>query len=318
MPASQNPWGTRTASTLLTICVIVAYAVFIEWFWGWAEILYRWQEAGWMTLALAMTLLLATYVLRTWRIHDYFPLETQGHFPRLLQLVQVHNLLNVMLPFRSGEVSFPLLMKQEFGLSFARASAALLVMRLLDLHALLAAAGVGLALERQQPVIWGLWGLFAGLPVLGFLMRGPLFRFLEGVLPPRLDRLLQEIKAGLPADAKAFGRAWGATLINWFVKIAVLAWVLALLADIPLASAFGGALGGELSSVLPVHAPGGVGTYPAGITAGALSFGADHAEGALAVLGKAAVNVHLLIIVSSVVGTLLSVLVARGKARAEN
>jgi uncharacterized membrane protein YbhN (UPF0104 family) len=314
MPARQKPWFRRYATTLVTIGAVLAYAGFIEWFWGWGDILRRWQDAGWMALSTAMILLLATYVLRTWRIHDYFPDETQGRFSQLLRLVQVHNLLNVMLPFRSGELSFPLLMKAEFGISVARASSALLVMRLLDLHALLAAAGVGLALESKKPIIWMAWGLFALLPALGFALRAPIFRLLHGLLPEKLETLLQEIEAGLPADPAAFYRAWSATLINWFVKIAVLAWVLALLADIPLASAFGGALGGELSSVLPVHAPGGVGTYPAGITAGALSFGADHAEGALALLGKAAVNAHLLIIVSSIVGTLVSMLVARGRA----
>ena len=50
---------------------------------------------------------------------------------------------------------------------------------------------------------------------------------------------------------------------------------------------FGGALGGELSSVLPVHAPAGVGTYPAGITAGAISFGAATDKSALELLGSA-------------------------------
>ncbi|WP_165220970.1 lysylphosphatidylglycerol synthase transmembrane domain-containing protein [Affinirhizobium pseudoryzae] len=314
MLASRKPWLIRNATSLVTLASVAAYILFIQWFWGWGDILARWQEAGWQTLAVAMLLLLSTYVLRTWRIHDYFPRETAGHFRRLLRLVQVHNLLNVMMPFRSGEVSFPLLMRKEFGVSLPRATSALLVMRLLDLHALLAAAGFGLALEKGHALAWLLWLAFAAAPALGFGLRRPLFRLLHGAVPSRLEKLLSEVEAGLPVDGLAFFRAWGVTLVNWSVKVAVLAWVLVLLGDLNLGPAFGGALGGELSSVLPVHAPGGVGTYPAGITAGALGFGADHAEGALAVLGKAAVNAHLLIIVSSVVGTLLSMLVARGAA----
>lgn len=318
MPARRKSAIKTHGATLVTLGAVLAYGIFIEWFWGWGEIVRRWQDAGWAMLCTAMGLLLSTYVLRTWRIHDYFPTETRGQFPRLLRLVQVHNLLNVMLPFRSGEVSFPLLMKQEFGVSFTRASAALLVMRLLDLHALLAAAGAGLLLEKGGLLLWVGWVFFALLPAFAFALRRPLFRLLHGVLPGKLQRMLGEVEAGLPLNTLAFIRAWMATLINWFVKIAVLAWVLLLLADIPLGSAFGGALGGELSSVLPVHAPGGIGTYPAGIIAGALGSGADHQEGAMGVLGQAAVNAHLLIIVSSVVGTLLSMLVARGRARAEN
>jgi uncharacterized membrane protein YbhN (UPF0104 family) len=119
----------------------------------------------------------------------------------------------------------------------------------------------------------------------------------------------------LPADSHAFARAWAATLINWFTKIAVLAWVLCLLGGLSLGPGFGGALGGELSSVLPVHAPAGVGTYPAGITAGALAFGADSGDRlAFEALGQAAVNTHLLVIVSSLIGTALSLFAAKPKA----
>jgi uncharacterized membrane protein YbhN (UPF0104 family) len=308
--ASQKPWMIRHAMTLVTALAILAYIAFIEWFWGWEQIFQLWQDTGWLTPLAAMVLLIFTYVLRTWRIHDYFPRETGGQFPLLLRLVQVHNLLNIMLPFRSGEMSFPLLMKREFGLSITRATSALLVMRLLDLHALMAAAGVGLALRAGHPAAWIGWAGFALLPAFGFAVRGPLFRLLHGSLPARLEALLGEVEAGLPLSAGAFLRAWAVTLINWFVKIAVLAWVLVLLGGLDVSAGFGGALGGELSSVLPLHAPGGVGTYPAGITAGALAFGGGRDEGAVAALGKAAVNAHLLVIVTSVAGTLLSMIVA--------
>ena len=314
MLASRKPWIIRNATSLLTGAAVLGYIVFIQWFWGWGQIIALWREVGLAALVSAVALLLSTYVLRTWRIHDYFPVETGGRFARLLRLVQVHNLLNVMLPFRSGEVSFPLLMKQEFGVSFTRAGAALFVMRLLDLHALMAAAGLGLALEHGSPTAWLAWTAFSILPAIAFAARRPLLALLRRLLPARLQRFVTEIEAGLPADALAFCRAWGVTLVNWFVKIAVLAWVLMLLGNLDLAPSFGGALGGELSSILPVHAPGGVGTYPAGITAGALGFGAAHTEGAVEALGKAAVNAHLLIIVTSVIGTLLSMLVARSKA----
>ncbi len=159
--------------------------------------------------AIALALLLGTYILRTWRIYDYFPAETGGHFGTLLRLVQVHNLLNIMLPFRTGEASFPLLMKREFGLGVARGTAALLVMRLFDLHALLAAAGTGLALQTGKLWAWGLWLAFLILPAIAFALRGRAFRLAAKVLPAKLKKLLDEVEAGLPVDTKAFGRAWG-------------------------------------------------------------------------------------------------------------
>ena len=99
----------------------------------------------------------------------------------------------------------------------------------------------------------------------------------------------------------------------------MLAWVLGLMGVGPIAACFGGALGGEFSSVLPVHAPAGVGTYPAGIVAGAAAFGADKDAAALAVLAKASINTHLLTIVSALAGTGISLLlpVLAGAGRAE-
>jgi uncharacterized membrane protein YbhN (UPF0104 family) len=313
--ASRRAWIIRHAMTLTTVAIVLLYAVFIQWVWGWQSVIALWNGAGWGSALVALLLLLATYVLRTWRIYDYFPKETGGRFGVLLRLVQVHNLLNIMLPFRTGEASFPLLMKREFGLSAARGTAALFVMRLFDLHALLAAAGIGLVLQTGKTWAWVLWLAFLILPAVAFALRRHALGLAARILPGRAHKLLGEVESGLPLDAKAFARAWAATLVNWFTKIAVLAWVLGLLGDLSLAPGFGGALGGELSSVLPVHAPAGVGTYPAGITAGALAFGADAGKDALAELGRAAVNTHLLVIVSSLVGTALSLFAARGRTK---
>ncbi|WP_284757729.1 lysylphosphatidylglycerol synthase domain-containing protein [Agrobacterium sp. fls2-241-TYG-188a] len=305
----QTAWLTRNAMTLGTILVVAVYAAFIHETWGWGSVLTLWKQAGFGAMALALALLVSTYVLRTWRIYDYFPNETRGHFMPLFRVVQIHNLLNVMLPFRSGETSFPLLMKKEFDVRLARGTSALLVMRLFDLHALLAAAGLGLVLEKSEIVMWLLWLSFLLLPVFAFAARHPVFRLAERMAPAKAKSIIHEVQAGLPLDISAFARAWGVTFINWFVKIAVLAWVLVLMAGIDLPAGFGGALGGELSSVLPIHAPGGVGTYPAGITAGAVGFGAAADQAALSSLGQAAVNVHLLVIVSSLIGTAMALFV---------
>lgn len=304
--------------TLLTLAIVAVYVLFIQWVWGWGNVLVLWESAGLGSALVALVALLGTYVLRTWRIYDYFPAETGGRFGRLLRLVQVHNLLNIMLPFRTGEASFPLLMKREFDVSLARSTAALFVMRLFDLHALLAAAGIGLVLQHRALWAWALWFAFLILPAAGFALRGMGLRLAAKILPAKAGKLLAEVEAGLPVDAAAFARAWGATLINWFTKIAVLAWVLGLLGGLSIGPGFGGALGGELSSVLPVHAPAGVGTYPAGISAGAIAFGAAATGPALEELGQAAVNTHLLVIVSSLIGTALSLFAVRGRGEPDH
>lgn len=301
--------------TVLTLVVIIVYAAFVQWLWGWANIAGQWARLGIGNVLVAILLLTSTYFLRTWRIKDYFPAETAGRYGALFRVTQIHNIVNIMLPFRAGETSFPMLMRSEFGIPLLRGTSALLVMRLLDLHALLAAAGVGWASQAQNPVLgWGAWLVFLLLPLAGFAARGSLLRGAARVLPAKAQNFVGEIGLGLPVDLPAFARAWGMTVVNWLVKVLVLAWVLGLLGVGPLAASFGGALGGELSSVLPMHAPGGVGTYPAGITAGAIAFGA-RARTSVDTLAQAGINAHLLILVSALTGTALS-LTTRRRPRA--
>jgi hypothetical protein len=306
--ASRGAWLVRNRMTLVSLLAVAVYAVFVQWIWGWPTLFRQWAEIGIVPVLSALALLVGTYFIRCYRIYDYFPKETRGRFLQLLRVTQVHKLLNIMLPFRAGETSFPLLMRSEFAVPLARSTSALLLMRMLDLHALFAAAGVGLVLEHDdQRLGWLLWGMFLVLPLLLFFLKGSALGFVERRLPEKLGKLLEDIEAGLPANAVVFVRAWLMTVLNWSTKVAVLAWVLFTMGVAPLGACFGGALGGELSSVLPVHAPAGVGTYPAGITAGAISFGASAKGGAFDLLASASVNAHLLIIVSAVAGTLLSI-----------
>jgi uncharacterized membrane protein YbhN (UPF0104 family) len=310
--ASRHSWFARNRMTLLTVAIIAAYALFVEWFWGWSVIIAQWAAVGVIPILVALALLTSTYFLRTWRILDYFPRETKGQFRALFRVTQIHNLLNIMLPFRTGETSFPVLMRTEFGIPLTRGTSALLVMRLLDLHALLAAAGMGIAAAAPNAVLaWVLWAAFLLLPVGAFLVRKPLLRFSFKLFPAKAQHFLSEIENGLPVNGLAFARAWAMTAVNWLVKVIVLAWALSLMGVLPLTASFGGALGGELSSVLPVHAPGGVGTYPAGITAGAVAFGASSQKAALAALAQASINAHLLIIVSALTGTAISLPLGR-------
>jgi len=301
----------KNAITLLTLSVILAYALFVEWAWGWSNILKGWQAVGPGAVLGAIALLIATYFVRAHRIQDYFPNETRGRFFWLFRVTQVHNVLNTMLPFRLGETSFPILMRSEFGLPVAKGAAALLVMRLLDMQALLAAAGVGLVSHTgYRWWAWALWLSFLILPLLLFPFRSAVMRLADRLLPARLSGIIDQISEGVPQDWTTFLRVWGLTALNWGVKMAVLAWVLWIMGVRPFAATFGAALGGELSSVLPVHAPGGVGTYPASIVAGALAFGADNDPNAMDVLARAAINTHLMIVVSGLAGTGLSLLLA--------
>ncbi|WP_275789927.1 lysylphosphatidylglycerol synthase domain-containing protein [Pararhizobium gei] len=309
--AGRGSWLVRNRMTVLSVMVILAYAAFVQWIWGWPQLAAQWREIGYAPVFGALMLLVATYFIRCYRIYDYFHDGVRGRFLSLFRVTQIHNLMNIMLPFRAGETSFPLLMRTEFAISLTRSTSALLLMRLLDLHALCAAAGIGFVMESGRGAYaWLLWGIFLVAPLLLFCLKGRALAIADRHLPEKLSKFLVEIEAGLPADAAGFLRAWLLTILNWAAKVAVLVWALFSIGVSPLGACFGGALGGELSSVLPVHAPAGVGTYPAGITAGAISFGAPAHGAGLDLLAGAAINVHVLILVSAIAGTILSVLLS--------
>lgn len=314
--SSGRSWVIRNRMSLVTVACLIAYAGFVEWGWGWGTLLGQWARIGAGPVLAALALLTSTYFVRCYRIYDYFPRETAGRFLQLFRVTQVHNLLNIMLPFRAGETSFPILMRSEFAVPIARGASALLVMRLLDLHALFAAAGVGLVIAAGNAVwAWIAWTLFLVSPLAFFAIKGPLIAFARKRVPPKFEGLVNEIAAGMPVGHGAFARAWAMTVVNWTVKVLVLAWALALMGVSPLSASFGGALGGELSSVLPLHAPGGVGTYPAGITAGAIAFGAAADRTALGALAQASINAHLMIVVSALAGTALALVLSRRPAQ---
>ncbi len=304
-PASKS----NSVLSMISFALFILYGLFIEWYWGWKSILSEWSRIGSATTVIAVSMLVATYFIRCHRIQNYFSPATDGAFFRLFRLTQIHNLLNIMLPFRVGEASFPVLMRREFSQSLATSTAALLVMRLLDIHALASAGllGLALALPSRGPAL-AAWAVFVASPVLLFLVKKRVMAFFARILPDRLESLVLRIDAGLPGDIGRFMRAWFLTLANWLIKIFVIAFIFRAFSGAPLLAALGSALGGELSAVTPFHAPGGIGSYPAGMIAGALSFGAGANAAMLDGLTRAAVNVHLMIIVSALAGTGLALI----------
>jgi hypothetical protein len=106
----------------IKIAVVAAYFWILEYFWGWKQLLAPWQSISYLTIFAAVVLLSLTYFIRAWRIYDYFRTDIAGNYILTLKLTLLHNVLNNLLPARSGEVSFPLLMKRYFQVSLTRSA----------------------------------------------------------------------------------------------------------------------------------------------------------------------------------------------------
>lgn len=307
-----NKKSRKSMAPLLLALAIVAYVAFIQWFFGWQKVWAAWRDIPLWKPACAIVLMFFTYVVRGWRTYDFFLPLTRGRLLTCCKIMLSHNLLNTLLPARAGEASFPLLMRTYFGTSIAYTTSGLLLLRLLDLQVLLCI--LALALMAYHGLPHWMWWWLPPL-VLSPLLLLPLAPWLKRQLPrvrsPKLHHLLQQLITALPAHRYELFRSWLQTWICWGSKIVVFAIVFRWFAEIDFWGATGAVIGGELSSVLPIHAPGGLGTYEAGIVAAAKLMG---------IHGKllfASVQLHLLMLVSTLIGGAIALLIKDQKPDAD-
>lgn len=240
------------------IALLLALVMWVQRSVGWGEVLSAWKKIPATDLLLVVLLTLAGYIARAARLGAHFGGAVRSAPLRCFRVMALHNLANNFLPMRTGELSFPLLLKRDFGVPTARSVGALLWLRALDLSAIVVAAGLSLGVDRLGTAVgWaiGLAGL--SLPFVGY-----------GLLTARPadgEGLLARLASGLPTSSACLVQGQLLTLMHWGAKLAAWAWILASIGGIDRVLAWTGAVAGELTSVLPVHGIAGAGTYEGGI-----------------------------------------------------
>ena len=312
---------------------LLALAVLIHFSIGWKSLFSPWGKVPARTMVAALGLVLISYAVRAIRLHQYFAPATKGQYPRTLRIQLLHNLFNNFLPMRSGEASFPILMKRNYEVPFTRSIPALLYLRLLDFHFLFL-IGLAVFAAGAGTSAWIMVILFAPIPFLAFLAQGwvrikvlgrldpvggPISR--RGLIgdalggqsqlvgPPKaflgkIRDLARKSLDGFPGTPGLFWLVWLWTGLNWSVKLLVFAWILRAFSPMPFSHALLGSITGELSSVLPIHGLAGAGTYEAGIMVGLLPRELD-VQAAL----SGAVNLHLFVLGASVLSGALAYLI---------
>lgn len=288
--------------------VFVLFVALIEYIVGWRTLLSPWAKLSLTALITAIGLLFVSYGLRAFRLYDYFVTDMSGRFVSAVRVMLQHNMLNNLLPMRTGEVSFPILMHREFNIEAMRSIPALLWFRLLDLHILLTlvllAAGM-YWISLWIAVVASL--LFLSFPWWVYISQQRLTVMLNRKSEKsRRSEFLERALMSLPQTDREFWRSWFWTALNWVVKMAVLAWVLQAFYPMPIQAAWLGVIAGDFTSVLPIHGVAGAGTYEAGVLFGLMPFSLS-VESSLA----AAVNLHLFILGNALLGGLISLLVGR-------
>lgn len=283
----------RSLLIALQVLVLAAFALAIEHWWGFARLLAPWSAVPLTLVAVVVFAQMASYSLRALRIYLAEPRIPRGAWARCLQLILLNNALNLLLPARTGEASFPILMQRWFGVPLAEGSGTLLWLRLLDLNVLgvLALLTFAPALLPLPAPTWALLALAAALlPLLAPLLNRKLSQAMA-TRPGKPAQLIRKVLAGIPQRHAQVALDMALSWSAWGIKLAALAAVFAALAQLSLVAGLLGAIGGDLSTVLPIHTPGGFGTYEAGV----LAFASPLAAPTPALLA-AAVNLHILVL----------------------
>ncbi|QGU32378.1 lysylphosphatidylglycerol synthase transmembrane domain-containing protein [Thermochromatium tepidum] len=296
----------RVRDWLLGGALLLVLVVAVEFMVGWWPLLAPWRALSPWLLAWLFLLTALSYGLRAVRVSDYFGARLAGRFPSVLRLTILHNTANNLLPMRMGELVFPWLMRRYFGQGLLDSAAALVWIRLLDLHFLVLVALLILQLGHPSWLWWPAGGLWiAGLGVLILLSGMGESSMLAGA--GRLRSILRRVLQAVPGDPWLIARLYGWTVLIWGLKFVAFASLLRSFLPIDLWRLLAGVMGAELSSVLPVHGIAGSGSYELAVVAALTPLGVDPKR-ALA----GAVNLHLFLLGSTLLLGALAFLLPRG------
>lgn len=277
-------WLKRGAALLITLGLLAWLISGAHWQQVFAQLL----ALSPLSLLLALAAFVLSYLLRAGRVFDEFRAHPGVSFPAILRLTLLHNASINVLPFRSGEATFPILLNRWFGVGTARAIVALLWLRIQDAFVVLALAAF--VWPGLHPALRALWIA----AVIGSAWAIPVWAARHPELESRAGRFaatLHKLRMALAESTQRHGRGWLWTIANWSVKLAAQAWLLAALLGSALGSGLAGALGVELAAILPIQGVAGFGTYEAGGAALLAPHGIPFATGL-----NAALALHLFVI----------------------
>lgn len=285
----MKTWLKRALALLITLGLLAWVLHGARW----QDVATQLSHISTFDLCLAIAAFAGSYLLRAARVHDEFSEETGARFAAILRLTLLHNASINVLPFRSGEAAFPILLNRWFGVATTRAVVALLWLRIQDAFVVLAlAAFIWPDLHPALRAAWIAAVVLAAWAIPVWAASHPEIESKAG----KLAATVQRIRTALAESTRHHGRGWLWTIANWSLKLAAQAWLLGALLQQPILTGLSGALGVELAAILPIQGVAGFGTYEAGGAALLAPHGISFAAGL-----NAALTLHLFVIASALV-----------------
>jgi hypothetical protein len=288
----------------LSLAVVVLFIVLAEKLVGWNALIAPWLSLDHPLVLLAPILLIgASYVVRTLRVYRYFGFH--AGFLAMLRLLLQHNAFVVLLPLRTGEFAFPVLMRRFFQIPMKRSVPALLWLRLIDLHTLVLLLLIVISVVwRSAPTLAATVALAAApltCLVLARKVRGSRLALAEGT---RIAGIMNSFAEAVPASPLRIVEDWSFTVANWVLKLLAFGWIVQIFSQQSYPASLIGAVGGELSVVVPINSLAGFGTYEAGVALAMQSVGV-----ALSNALAGGVNLHFVSLGTAILAALGSQLI---------
>ncbi len=274
---------------------------------------------AWGPVALSFLLYALSYVGRAMRLRVLVGRDLDDvPWWHLTSICARHNLANLVLPMRSGEVSLPLMLRSETGRPLAQGAAALVVARVLDLFSVALFCVVGVVVvgaagvdDAERELILLRLGLVVGAGVVVLAVMRPIARAVAMRVTGngRIARFIRDLgthlgalpTARLAQGAAISGVTWLLTYAACFEIVVAMRGVPgdvgAALTDVTFSQSLVGSTGLHLTGILPINTLAGVGAWEAGWIAGYHTIVGVPKEAALA---SAAVS-HVLILTFIVV-----------------
>lgn len=289
----------RNTPLLIAKAVIASLFIAALVWWAqvhldWRDVLSAWQRVSVLDVALVVALILLSHCLRVLRVFLAYRRLQAVSFINVSGVSLSHNTISFLLPMRLGELALPLLSRKKLDISYSYSSATLLLLRVFDAHWLLILLSITASssyLSDQANSI--IWFIIASTPIvlavlIYFLAKAPRFSSIRPLVQsPSLLIMLYLCTGAI-----------------WLVKLSALAWLASVLGQIDIQHAWLATILADASALSPITGFANAGTFEAAFALPLLPLGYDSA-----VLVGAALNLHLLVLVTNICAGLIGALI---------
>jgi hypothetical protein len=246
-------WFYRLVFWMLALLLLMALIRHSDW----SLTVSRLMDVPKTVLVICTLGWLSSFLFRAFRFKGEWNAHGKISLWDSLSLTFLHNAAVILVPFRVGELGYPVLVQKLLNVSLQQCIRSLLWLRFQDGIVLLSLAFLLLPFLSTELRI-------AGLSVVVILCLATQKWWLR-LLRSR-HFLIRQVRAFLHQRSSPWGWFWSAA--NWIVKLLVVSMMLSNLTGLDTLQTLRGALAGELSALLPLTGPAGLGTYEAGVWTG--------------------------------------------------